>query len=407
MDQLCEPQMEPRMKVLKCILDSRFGGPHRRSFAIARRLRERGVETIFLFGDRGTRLEGLDDFEHHYVGHLQFMTRKHPLVNLLLFVCFLPLNVLRIRKLIKSRRVGLVDVDGVTNTVPALAGRLSGVPVLWCYNDHPPALVRGFLLPWLGWLATRVVVQGERLRQLRTGSRPKLHAKTTVLYPGIDTGTFDPGRYGPPVRRRLREQWGIPPECPLVGVIGNVNRLKGHMYFIEAAGQIKRRSAEARFVIVGRRIDSDPGYWESLQDLTARLGLSRDLIFTDYQEDIPAVLSTLDVFVLSSVLESCPNVVLEAMAMKVPVVATDVGAVGELLGGGAVGVLVAPRDARAIAEAVLTCLTEPPGTVQAATDAARKRVETLFGVDRIARLQLELYEVLAEHRQVSGVFGPH
>jgi glycosyltransferase involved in cell wall biosynthesis len=383
--------MEPRIRVLKCILDSRFGGPHRRSLAIARRLREQGVETLFLFGYRGSRLEGHDDFEQCYLSHLHFMARKHPALNLFLFLCFLPFNVLRIRRLIKSKHIDVVDVDGVTNTVPALTGRLSGVPVLWCYNDHPPASVRRLLLPLLERLAARVVVQGERLRQSRTASRPRLHAKTTVLYPGIDLGRFDPTRCTPAARQQLRRQWGVAPDSPLVGIVGNVNRLKGHTYFIEAAGQIARQTPNARFAIVGRRIDSDPGCWEGLQNLIARLGLSRKVIFTDYQEDIPAVLSALDVFVLSSILESCPNVVLEAMAMRIPVVATDVGAVSELLGDGEAGILVPLRDAEAIARGVLACLARPAGEIQAVTDVARKRVETLFELDKIARLQLELY----------------
>jgi glycosyltransferase involved in cell wall biosynthesis len=392
--------MKPRIRVLKCILDSRFGGPHRRSFAIARQLRAEGVETVFLFGHRGCLLDGIDDFEHHYLKHLQFMMRKHPVLNLFLFLVYLPLNVLRIRRLIKTRRIDVVDVDGVTNTVPALTGRLCGVPVIWCYNDHPPAPVKRLLLPWLDWLSTRVVVQGERLRRLRTSSHPRLQAKTIILYPGIDLNRFDPARSDASTRQRLRRQWGIPPESPLVGVVGNVNRVKGHTYFIQAAHQVKQRIPHAKFVIVGRRIDTDPGCWEGLQSLTAELGLTDDLVFADYQEDIPGVLSTLDVFVLCSILESCPNVVLEAMAMKVPIVATDVGAVAELLGEGEAGVIVPPRNADAIANAILIWLTNPAPEVAAVTDRARKRVETLFELGRMARLQLELYEVLAGHGRI-------
>jgi glycosyltransferase involved in cell wall biosynthesis len=394
--------MEPRIRVLKCILDSRFGGPHRRSLGVARQLRGHGVETIFLFGYRGSRLEGHDDFEQHYLGHLHFMARKHPVLNLILFLCFLPVNAFRVRQLIRSRHIDIVDVDGVTNTVPALTARLSGVPVLWCYNDHPPALVRKLLLPLVERWAARVVVQGERLRESRTASRPGLHAKTVVLYSGIDLGRFDPARYPPTVRQQLRRQWGVAPDSPLVGIVGNVNRLKGHTCFIEAAGQVVQQLPKARFAIIGRRIDSDPGCWEGLQSLIARLGLSGNVVFMDYQEDIPAVLSALDVFVLASNLESCPNVVLEAMAMKVPVVATDVGAVSELLGDGEAGIIVPSRDPPAMARGVLICLSRSARDTQTVTDVARKRVETLFELDKIGQLQLKLYNWLTK-RSVGGV----
>jgi glycosyltransferase involved in cell wall biosynthesis len=386
--------MKPRIRVLKCILDSRFGGPHRRSFAIARRLRQEGVETIFLYGYRGSRLEGFDEFEHHYLKRLQGMTRKHPILNFLLFLGFLPANVLRIRRLIKSRQIDIVDVDGVTNPVPALTGRLMGLPVLWCYNDHPPAPVRWFFRFWLARLATRVVVQSERLRQLRTGPWPRLHDKTVVLYPGIDLDRFDPGRCSPAGREQLRSRWNVSGDSPVVGIVGNVNRLKGHNYFVEAACQIKQQVPNARFVVVGRQVDSDPKCWEGLKALIARLGMGPELVLADYQQDIPAVLNAMDVFVLSSTLESCPNVVIEAMAMKIPIVATDVGAVAELLDDGKGGTIVPPHDARAIAEAVLTCLKRSRDEIRSVVDAARKRVETCFDLGRIARLQLDIYEDL-------------
>jgi glycosyltransferase involved in cell wall biosynthesis len=387
--------MEARIRVLKCILDSRFGGPHRLGFSIARKLCTRGVETLFLFGYRGSRLEGHDDFEQHYFAHLHAVARKHPVINMLLFLCFLPVNIFRIWRLIKSRHIDVVDVDGTTNIVPMLAARLSGVPVVCCSNDHPPARVKFLLLPLLDWLTTRVIVQGERLRQSRTGSRPRLYAKTIVMHSCVDTAQFDSARWAPTARQELRRKWGVPPNDPLVGIVGNVNRLKGHKYFIEAAAQVKQRVTNAKFAIIGRRIDSDPGYWEDLHALIAQLGLGQDLIFTGYQENIPAVLNALDVFVLASVLESCPNVVLEAMAMKVPVVATDVGAVAELLGDGEAGIIVPPRDSGAIAEAVLQCLTKPADEIQVVKDTARNRVETEFALDRIAQRQMDLYEELS------------
>jgi glycosyltransferase involved in cell wall biosynthesis len=232
------------------------------------------------------------------------------------------------------------------------------------------------------------------MRQSYTDSRPRLRAKTIVLPPGIDVDRFDPSHCAPATRQRLRQQWGISPDCSLVGIVGNLNPMKGHTYFIEAAHQIKQRVPNTKFVIVGRKVDSAPGYWEGLHNLAARLELSENLVFTDYQEDIPAVLSAFDVFVLSSVLESCPNVVLEAMAMKIPIVATDVGAVTELLDDGKVGTIVPSADTTAIAGAVLAWLTRSTGEIETITDAARKRVETFFGLDRITCLQLEVYEAL-------------
>ncbi|HPC94599.1 MAG TPA: glycosyltransferase [Sedimentisphaerales bacterium] len=390
--------MDVRLRILKCIADPRFGGPHRLSFAIAERLRAEGIETIFLFGPETDESGPACPFEHFHLMHLLFLRRRCPILNLLAFLLWLPWNILRIRKLIRSRRIDVVDVDGVLNVPPALTAWLCRVPVLWCYNDHLPGAVRLVLLPLVARLATKVVIQGECLRQARTASHPLLRQKAAVLHTGTDTTVFDPDRYGAEVRRRVRRQWDIPPGSPLVGIVGNLNPFKGHGDFLRAAAQIKKQVPDARFIIVGRRLTTAPGYWERLQQLTAALGLEHDVIFTGFRDDIPSILAALDVFVLASIRESCPNAVLEAMAMKVPVVATDVGAVSELVADGRTGTIVPPHSPEAIAAAVLEHLARTPDQTEAMTSAARRRVQTEFSLDRIAQRQQELYATFDRRR---------
>jgi len=390
--------MNVRLRILKCIADPRFGGPHRLSFAIAERLQAEGIETIFLFDPETDESGPACPFEHVHLRHLLFLRRRRPILNLLAFLLWLPWNLLRIRRTIRSRQIDVVDVDGVLNVPPALTAWLCRVPVLWCYNDHLPGTVKLMLLPLVARLATRIVIQGECLRQARTASHPLLQQKATVLHTGVDTTVFDPDRYDAEARRRVREQWHIPPGGPLIGIIGNLNPFKGHEDFLKAAARIKERTPDARFIVVGRRLTTAPGYWERLQQLTAALGLERDVICTGFCDDIPSMLAALDVFVLASIRESCPNAVLEAMAMKVPVVATDVGAVSELVADGLTGTVVPPHDPEAIARAVLDHLAKTPEQVEAMTGAARRRVQTEFSLDRIARRQQELYATLDRRR---------
>ncbi len=380
------------MKVLYCILDNRFGGPHRLALALAQSLRAHGIETLFLFGHKTDEVWRPEGFESFLVPHIQCFSRYRPFSNFARFCWSLPGNLLRIRGIIRSRDIDIVHIDGVTNFVPALAARLAGTSIVWLYNDHLPGPVRWLLLPLVTALATTVVVQGEKLRQQRTRTGTKLRDKTVVIYSGIDTTLFDPAGYDAGARAKFRQELGLPPDGPLIGTIGNLNRFKGHAYFIEAAARIKRRVKDAKFIIVGRRLDTDRAYWRQLQRLTAEKGLESDLVCTGFRDDIPAVLSAMDVFVLSSVLESCPIVLLEAMAMGVPVVTTDVGAASELVRHGRTGFVVPPRDADAIAEAVLACLAKSREQVQNMTRAARKRVEQEFAVDTIARQQLQVYE---------------
>ncbi len=391
-------EKEGRVRVLYCILDSRFGGPHRLAQTTARQLRSYGVETCFLLGQKSQDVWQPNGFEVFACRRIQCFTRRHPLWNFLAFCCFLPGNLLRIRRLIRSHDIDIVHVDGITNFVPALAAGLTRTPVVWHYNDHLPELLKRLLLRLVKALAATVIVQGEGLRQTRTGSDPKLARKTVVLYPGIDLRDFDPDRYDPQARARLREQWGVPADVPLIGMIGNLNRFKGHAYFIRAAQRIREQVKAAKFIVVGRKLDTDPDYWEQMQQLTVACGLKDDLIFAGFQEEIAGLLSSWNVFVLSSVLESCPNVVLEAMAMRVPIVATDVGAVSELVLDGQTGFVVPPHDAEALARAVLAYLAMPPEQVRNMTDAARKRVENMFGVDIMARQQYQVYERVSKRQ---------
>lgn len=388
--------MTARARILKCIADPRFGGPHRRSFAIAERLRDEGIETVFLFGTKADGPNPPCPFEHVHLKHLLFLRRRRPIFNLLAFLLWLGWNTLRIRKIIRSERIDLVDVDGTLNVVPALAARLCGVPVLWCYNDHLPGAVGRVLLPLVARLATRVIVQSERLRQMRTASHPLLQQKAMVLYPGTDTMVFDPDRYDADARRQVRRQHRIPPACPLIGIVGNLNPFKGHEDFLRAAARIKEQVKDARFIVVGRELTTAPGYWQRLQRLTAELGLETDVVYTGFCDDVPSLLAALDVFVLASIRESCPNVVLEAMAMKVPVVATDVGAVSELLADGRTGTVVPPGQPRAMAEAVLGFLAKSPEELRHIAEAARETVQTRFSLHRAARLQEEIYRALID-----------
>ncbi|MGE5293531.1 MAG: glycosyltransferase family 4 protein [Solirubrobacterales bacterium] len=380
------------MRVLYCILDNRFGGPHRLAMTVSRELRRYGVETLFLLGQKSEDVWRPDGFRVFLCKRIQCFTRRHPLWNLAGFCVALPWNLVKIRRLIRSNNIDVVHVDGITNFVPAIAARLAHRPVVWHYNDHLPGVLQRILLRLVNALAYAVIVQGRKLRDIRTGAVPSLHAKTVVVPSAIDPSEFRPDEQDARTRARLRADLGVGPEGPLIGMIGNMNRFKGHAYFIQAAQRIKEQVGNARFVIVGRRLDTDPGYWDQLQRLTVECGLKKDMVYAGFRDDVPSVLSALDVFVLSSILESCPVVLLEAMAMKTPVVATDVGAVSEMIAHGRTGFVVPPRDPESIAQAVLAILAKPPQQVREMVEQARKTVERDFSVDTIASQQLRVYE---------------
>lgn len=380
------------IRVLYCILDNRFGGPHRRALTMARHLQRHGVETVFLTGWKSADPWRPEGFMSFACRNIQCINRHRPMRNLARFSVGLRRTVAEIRRLIADQRIDIVHVDGVTNFVPALAARRSGIPVVWTYNDHPPAPLRPMLHSLVGALASRVIVQGQALRQTRTAACPKLHDKTTVLPGTVDTSRFAPAEHDAEQRQTVRNELGVPPDGLLVGTVGNMNRFKGHRYLLEAAARMREQMDAIRFVIVGRELDTDAAYRRELKELTARLGLRDRVVFAGFREDVPAILSALDLFVLPSALESCPIALLEAMAMRVPVVATDVGAVGDMVVHGETGLLVPPRKPQALADAMLTILRMQPEEVRTMTQTARERIEQGFGPDAIALRQWRIYE---------------
>lgn len=392
------PDSRQPIRVLYCISDNRFGGPHRLAHAVAECLRRSDVETLFLFAQKTSEIWRPEGFEAFWCKHIQCLSRRHPVLNLARFCCLLPHNLATIRRLIRSKGVTVVHVDGVLNFVPALAARWAGVPIVWHYNDHPPGPLKRVLVPLMTRLASRVIVQGEGLRQSRAGGNKRLWQKTCVLYSAIDTDRLVPEAYDSADRARIRAELGVPDDCVLIGAVGNLNRFKGYTYFLRAAAKIKERVDRTRFLIVGRRLETDVPYSEHLLQQTAALGVQESVVFAGFRGDVPRVLAALDVFVLPSVLESCPLALLEAMAMKTPVVATDVGAVSEMVDHGRTGFVVPPADPEALAEAVLTVLARPKEQVRDLVDEARKTVERRFSLGTIAKQQLQVYQSLC---------GPH
>lgn len=382
------------MKVLNCILDNRFGGPHRRSYGVAQRLRNYDIETVFLFGQKAKEAVPIDGFEYFLMKHIQCVRRKNTILNLFMFFCLLPYNILKIREIIRSNAIDVVHVDGSINIVPALAAAFNRTPIVWHYNDDMPALLKKVFRPLTAILADKIIIQGKKIGEQYLKHNTKFWNKMAFVYPGVDTNEFNADVFGSREKKRVRAEFDVPQEYYLVGTIGNISSFKGHSYFIESAKKIKDEIKDVKFLIVGSKLDTASAYWNKLQELVSELGLEDDVIFAGFRSDIPEILSALDVFVLSSVREACPNVVLEAMAMRVPVVATDVGAVSEQVINGQTGILVQARNSTAIANAVLAYLRKPKEEIEEMLTKAQKRIDSTFSLNKISEQQKNIYEAL-------------
>ena len=182
-----------------------------------------------------------------------------------------------------------------------------------------------------------------------------------VIYNGIDSTDFTRQENIGGIRRRF----GLYEGERVVGAVGNLFDVKGFNYLLEAAAEVIARDAKVSFLIAG---DGREG--RDLRSYAKKLGIDRKVKFTGYLKEINALYSIMDVFVLSSIFEGLPYTLLEAMAIGVPVVATAVGGVPEVITSERKGILVAPRDPHAIAEKILFLLQHPETAKQMASRAA-------------------------------------
>jgi len=148
---------------------------------------------------------------------------------------------------------------------------------------------------------------------------------------------------------QIRRQYQYPQDAFIVGSLGRLQPVKGHEYLIDAAVDVVKKCPKAFFVIVGK--DYRNG---QLQEQVRQRGLADKFLFTGYSEiDVASWLTTFDTFVLPSLSEGLPTVVLEAMFMHCPVVATDVGGTAEAVEHEKTGLLVPAADSKSLAEAII------------------------------------------------------
>ena len=204
--------------------------------------------------------------------------------------------------------------------------------------------------------------------------------KVVTIYNGIDGAEFGAVRAPVSVRRGL----GIPDEALLVGTVANFAPEKGYPYFLESMRTLLRRDSRIWFLLVG----SGP-LEEEIRGEAGKIPGRERIVFAGTRPDIPDLMNAMDIFVLASVTEGFPNVLLEAMALARPVVATRVGGIPELVHSGEDGILVPPRDAEALAEGVLI-LAKDRERAAALGERARRKIKKDFTLDRM----IDEYEAL-------------
>jgi len=256
-----------------------------------------------------------------------------------------------------------------SNTWGRIAGVMADVPVMiasercvdvWKRWYH--RLIDRALLPF----TFRVVGNSDAVGRFYQQTERIPEEKMAVVYNGVDLDEFK-NVEAPPA---LKKQVGVEQSGFIIGAGGRFTEQKGFINLLKAVPSVMKAYPESRFVLVG-----DGPLRRSFEDFVAANGLEKNVVFTGYRKDILRIFSFCDVIAVPSLFEGMPNMVLEAMALKKPVVGTDIPEIAELVKDGDNGFLVPVKNNEGqIAEKIIVLLQN--------TELRRKMGENGYGVVR-------------------------
>jgi glycosyltransferase involved in cell wall biosynthesis len=247
-----------------------------------------------------------------------------------------------------------------------LAARMAGVPIIvntlhgFYFHDHMPAAWRRFYITTEKIAAyCSDVLLSQNSEDIQTAIREGICApqKITFLGNGIDVQRFNRVALKPEDLRRKRQELGLSSDAPVVGFVGRLVAEKGIVELLHAARIILTRKPEVRFLFVG---PADSEKKDALTQETARhFGVAHACIFTGKRADMPELYATMDVFALPSHREGFPRAPMEASAMEVPCVLTNIRGCREAVENNRNGLLTPLGDVQALADAILDLLDDP------------------------------------------------
>ncbi len=273
------------------------------------------------------------------------------------------------------------------------AARTSGVPVV----------IRTEHLPYLLTDPQERQAYAEVVKQVDQVICVSQEAYNSYIAAGVPTKKLQMIRNGiciPDPQRDpvgVRAQFGLPPEAKILLTVARMTEQKGHAYLVDAMPALLAQTPEAYFVWVGE------GPLEAaLHQQIADKGIDPShIIFAGWRDDVPELLAAADLFVLPSLFEGLPLVVLEAMAIGTPVVATQVCGTSEAIDDGVTGRLVPARDSAALAAAINEALTQPE-LAERWSVAGRKAIDQHFNAIRMVGELTTVYETLHARQQLGG-----
>jgi lipopolysaccharide heptosyltransferase II len=354
------------MNILQILPELNVGGVETGTLDLARHLIRLGHKTVVV-SNGGVLVKELESYG---AIHYQLPVHKKSIPTMFKMVR-------RLAEIIKEEKIEVVHAR---SRVPAWIAyfatrKTNTVFVTTChgyYKRHPFSYV-------MGW-AKRVIVISSCIGRHMVDDFGVPYERIRLIARSVDLDKF---KYINPSEKK-RQEFNV-------GIIGRITPLKGHLDFIKAMARVARVVPQLKVWIVGEASSSDQAYKEQLKLLIKRLGLWQTVQFLGTQRDIPSILSNLDLLVLATTAhEAFGRVIVEAQASGVPVVATRVGGVVDIIEDNKNGILIPPADPVNMAEAVIKVYRDKELASRLANEAYR-RVKERYSVHLMVKNTLDVY----------------
>jgi glycosyltransferase involved in cell wall biosynthesis len=266
----------------------------------------------------------------------------------------------RLRNYLRGHRAGIVHTQlEFSNILGGLAAKTLRLPSLSTVHVLPTDDVRARTrlhqrVEWfaLRFFCDRVLAVSEETRRRYIAESGIPARKLTTLYNGIDLSAGRRRESGP-ARDSVRNEFNLPRAASLLTTVAVLRPPKGIEFMLRAMPAILESRPDAYYLVVG-----DGTHREALENETRRLGLRERVVFAGLRKDVPRLLAASDIFVLPTLTEALPTVLAEAMAARLPVVASAVGGVPEMIADGENGILVPPAQPEALSRACAALLSD-------------------------------------------------
>ncbi len=300
-----------------------------------------------------------------------------------------PARVLRLAKILRRHRVDVLHCHNhKANVYGTLAASLAGTPVVLA-QIHGLRRARNLRRKITNLMvfrkARRILAVADAVKQDVLSSNWGVpREKLAVLENSVDYERFARSTIS---RSQARQMLGVPPDGVIFGTIGRLAPTKGFSYLLDAFCRVKREVPSSQLVFLG-----DGPSRSELEQRAAATPFREAVHFLGHRPNIEQLLRGMDVFVLSSVAEGMPRVILEAMAAGVPCVCTSVGGIPEMLDDGTLGSLVPARDSEQLAAAMVEWANRPEQERTAHVEKVREYTRRHYSHDVLTDRLAQLYE---------------